>query len=119
MQTTDVGPLFFATARFETNLDRLPLLGTLPAQQTDPPYRRGAAVFLRIPLTKFGGFVGLWGRPVTDPDSALMEAIAGEGFALDDEIDEEDKRTVRTLVADHAQNWDDEWTILNVLGLDQ
>lgn len=119
MQTFDIGPLFFSPARFETNLARMPLFGTLPSQETEPPYRCSTVLFARIPFTKFGGFVGWWVKSKTDPDSALMKIIAAEGFDLDDEIDDEDKRTVRALVANHAEDWDDEWKILNMLGLDE
>lgn len=91
--------------------------GTLPSQETEPPFRTGSVVFARIPFTKFGGFIGWWGSPATNPDEALMQIIAGEGFDLDDEIDEDDKRTVRQIVAQHAEDWDDEWQILNMLDL--
>lgn len=119
MQTIDIGPFFFAPAQFQTNLDSMPFVGTLPSQETEPPYRCSTVLFVRIPFTRYGGFVGWWSNPSGDPDQALLDAIAGEGFDLDDEIDEEDKRTVRALVSQHAKDWDDEWTILGYLGLDE
>ena len=119
MKTNDIGPLFFAPAKFQTNLDRLPLFGTLPSQESEPPYRRATTLFARIPYTDKGIIVGWWRRSKTDPDSALMNAIAGAGFDLDDQIDEEDKRTVREIVAEHSNgDLDDEWQIINMLGLE-
>lgn len=119
MNTFDIGPVFIAPARFVTNLERLPLFGTLPSQETEPPYRHATAFFARIPFTPFGAFLGVWKKTGYSADTALMHAIAGAGFDLDEEIDDADKRTVRELVADYAEgDLDTEWEIVNYLGLD-
>lgn len=118
MNTFDIGPLFVAPARFVTNMARVPLLGSLPAQETEPPFRHATALYFRVPLTEFGGIFGIWRKTKQDPETALMAAIGGDGFDLYDETEEDNKRTVRERVAEYANgDLDTEWEIVNYLGL--
>jgi len=72
---------------------------------------------IRVPFTRYGIVVGFWRRSGLDVDDALMEAISGYGIDLDEEIDEDDRRTVRELIADHIEDPGDEWEIVNMLGV--
>lgn len=118
-QTYDLGRLFLATAIFKTSSGaRPPLVGLLPSQEVEEPYRHSLTAFLRVPLTTRGVLLGWWRDSLLDPDSALMQAISGHGLDLDDEIDEHDRRTVRDLVANHTDDVGQEWQVLNSIGME-
>lgn len=115
-KTTDIGPLFFQWIRLNS---KAPLLHTAPVQMTEDPYHSATALIVRPPFLRTGLVLGLWRKSGLDEEEALLNALSGKGLDLYDEdlADPEVRRTVRENIAKHSNSLDEEWTIINALGL--
>lgn len=70
--THDAGRLYATHMRYLTRKG-MPLLERGWSNEIEHPFRRGRCLVLRIPFTKFGIVMGLWGRP-GDEDTRLQDA---------------------------------------------
>lgn len=118
MKTHDVGRLFWQR---------------LPIQPGTPFYHRATTIEIEEPFRKSSTHIfrysknyaiGLgWWHPGQweSEDDALIAAIQGESLGDFDEpeLSSEVKDKVRSLVAEHAIDLDDEWTLTNYLGLEK
>lgn len=72
-ETHDLGRLYLTHMRYLTRKG-MPLAERGWSTEVEDPFRRGRCLVLRVPFTKFGIVLGLWGR-AGDEDSRLAEAI--------------------------------------------
>lgn len=115
-QTFDIGPLFFQVLELRPG----PLLHTGVSQEIEEPYRRSDVLVVRIPFTGRGIAVGWWKESGFDEVQALETAIAGHGLdVFDIDLEDEDVRDqIRANVAKNSSSLDEEWQILNALGVE-
>lgn len=72
-ETHDLGRAYLTHMRY-LHRKRLDFFEVGTTHEIEHPYRKGRCLVFRIPFTKFGIVLGLWGRP-GDEDSRLAEAI--------------------------------------------
>lgn len=71
-ETHDLGNLYVTTVQF---LDKAsPWIDKGWSDETEEPYRHGKCLVFRVPLTRLGFAVGLWGPP-GDEQETLSRAI--------------------------------------------
>lgn len=128
-RTHDLGPFFYHLCRFSSE-HRVPLAGRIPSQEINPPFRSSNARFLRLPFTlglrasvtqfPLGIVWGVWRYSEVDEEQALMVAMSGYGLDIYDDIDLTDSETraeIRANIAEHTDSWDEEWEVINMLGV--
>lgn len=72
-ETHDLGRLYVTHLNYLTR-KHMPFFERGWTVEVDGKFRRGSSLVFRLPFTKFGIVLGLWGRP-GDEDSRLQEAI--------------------------------------------
>lgn len=116
-RTHDVGPLFFHVVRIETGT---PLFHRGTTQEISPPFRCSRPLCIRIPGLRCL-VVGWWhDSGIEFEEEAVLKALDGFGIEFDWEQDLEDNdvvQMIRERVADHAGDVDEEWTILEAVGM--
>ena len=99
---------------------RVPVLGRIPSQEIEPPFRRANSFFFRFPFTTFGIIFGWWKDTDLSEEEAILLAMSGYGLDLyDEDLENDDTRDlIRRNIADNVEDIDDEWQIVQALGLD-
>jgi|GEM_PF-3781976 len=117
MRAITLGKLYIHPMRLPIGRQRFNAAST---QETKPPYRRGKGFMIRI----FGDWriaVGIWTKKIPDEETALMLAMNARRddlFGPDGKIAERFvRRAALEKVAAHADGLDDEWRIVDALGL--
>lgn len=118
MKTHDVGRLFSVRLAIKPGT---PLYHRAPTIEIEEPFRKATTHIFRYSKNYAIGF-GWWqpGQWESDED-ALIAAIQGEslGDFEEPELSEDVKDKVRTLVAEHAIDVDDEWQLISYLGVEK
>jgi hypothetical protein len=110
-ETHDVGSLFFwSTIRLKRGSE---IYHAFPTHEIDPPYRWAVSHIFRIPFTTFGISVGHWHSATRTEEQAMLEALSGREV----DTDEITKQKAREVVTDKSIDLDDEWKIVDALGL--
>lgn len=114
-QTHDFGPLFFTTL----DLVPGPLLHSGWSQEVEPPFRASRVIVIRLPFLNKGLALGWWRKTGMDEEEALLAAMSGYGLDLyDADLDDPGVRQkIRENIAQHADDVDDEWTIMQAMGV--
>lgn len=119
--TRDLGRLFFRFARLHTLTGKRPaLMGLIPSQETDEPFRMGAGIYIRLPFSNLALVLGIWMDSGFGEDEALYNAMSGRGFEVygADVVDLSDpdvRDAVRRTIAENSKDLDEEWTVGQVL----
>lgn len=121
--THDFGRLFVQPLRLQKTSRRVHLA---PTQEVDPPFRRSKGLVLRLRGER-GVVLGWWRKSGLDEDAALLAALMIPGYNTMEqrtfEYDEEhlmsEKDKARSQVASNSLDLDDEWALLQTLGLDE
>lgn len=120
-QTHDLGPFFFHFGKFISLDDtHIPLLGRLPSQEIEPPFRNSQAFFARLPIVNIGVVFGKWRATGLDEEAALLAATSGYGLDVYDDVDLTDpdvRAAVRANIAAKVEDWDEEWEVINAFGV--
>lgn len=86
-----------------------------PTFEIDSKLRWGISHIFRFPLTTLGVFFGKWQTTTSgSEEEAILKALSGRAV----EEDEWTKQQARTTVAKHSTSLDDEWKLVNILGLE-
>jgi len=111
-----VGPFYFQILRLERGTDLIHIADT---QEVLYPYRMGKALVLRI--GGIGFVAGIWVGAAEDEDLAMALAIKARPDQLfDDEgrlLDRFERQQMRKDVARSVTSLDEEWKIVDALGL--
>jgi hypothetical protein len=117
-QTRDIGPFFAHTIYLDPL--KAPRFQDGNTQETDEPFRRSKSrVILLRRKTGRALVLGKWVHTGFEEEEALLRAFTHEGFGgieiPDYRPGEED--AARAVIARHATDLDDEWNIIEHLGL--
>ncbi len=130
--THDIGSFFWFLGHLETSDGtRSALVGRLPSQEVEPPFRQSVATYVRLPFTKRCLVIGQWrDSGITEEEDAFLRATYGSEYVLyesgefkidvSSDIDltnEEVKEQVRRKIANHVSDPSDEWQVIDMLGL--
>lgn len=115
-QTADIGPLFFQVLKLNRNA---PVLHSGKSQEVDEPFRTSVVKIVRIPLTGIGIAVGWWQQTGFNEEQALIAAVDGFGLDLyDTDLDDPEVRDqIRENIARRTDDLDQEWMIMDALGV--
>lgn len=103
--------LYWGTIRLRR---RTELYHANPTFEIDEKLRWGISHILRFPLTPFGVFIGKWQSTRSgSEEEAILKALSGRDL----KEDEWTKRQALTSVAKNSTSLDDEWKMVDVLGL--
>lgn len=114
-QTLDIGPLFVHMLKVRPG----PLIHFGSSQEVERPYRHSRVVVMRLwPLRRALAF-GWWRDTGLTEEQALTKALQGYGIDLynEDVTNPEVRAIIRENVAKVSETVDDEWLILDALGL--
>lgn len=114
--TKDFGRFF---VQFVSLIETAPLFHTATAQAIEPPYRSSKVAIFRIPRTGWAIALGWWRDSGLNEEQALLAAMEAKGLDLYDvDLDDDSVRAaVRENIAAHSESWDEEWEIINMLGV--
>ncbi len=107
-------PLFWSIIRLRK---RTELYHAYPTHEIDPPYRWATSHIIRIPFTTFGITFGRWHTATRTEEEAILAGLAGR-VVEDTEEQETVKQRAREIVAMNSNSLDDEWKLVNILGLE-
>lgn len=117
MRAITLGKIYIHPMRLPIGRQRFNIATT---QETSPPYRRGKGLMIRV----FGDWrvaIGVWTKSIPDEETALMLAMHGRVDKTMFEDGRLAERFVRKAalekVAANADSLDDEWRIVDALGL--
>lgn len=86
MRTFDLGPLYVAAQVLPGRVG-IRLAARSVSAETEPPYRRGSCLLVRLPRTRLVLVLGWWSNPSDDvQDDVLAEAL-GYRTVEEDELD--------------------------------
>lgn len=108
------GGLFWSTIRLNKGSE---LYHAFPTHEIDPPFRWAVSRIFRIPLTSFGFTFGRWHTTTRTEEQAILAGLAGREV-LDPQEQEKVKQKAREVVATNADSLDDEWKLINILGIE-
>lgn len=88
---TDLGPHFYAQ-KLWWHTENPPLAYVTHTTETEPPYRLGKCVVLRLPFTKRALALGAWVGEAEHEEDALLRSMdarvtRSNGVVLDEEVD--------------------------------
>ncbi len=106
--------LFWGTIRLRK---RTELYHANPTHEIDPPFRWAVSHIFRIPFTTIGFTFGRWHAATRTEEEAILAGLAGR-VVEDTQEQEKVKQRAREIVATHSNSLDDEWKLVNVLGLE-
>lgn len=86
-----------------------------PTHEVDFPYRWGISHIFRVPFTTLGFMFGKWNMAQRTEEQAVLAGLAGREVAGEDLETVKDR--ARKAVAENAIDLDDEWKIVDILGL--
>lgn len=86
-----------------------------PTFEIDSKLRWGISHIYRLPFTTLGVFIGKWKTTTSgSEEEAILKALAGRDL----KEDEWTRQQARTSVARGSTSLDDEWKLVNILGLE-
>lgn len=114
--TRDFGRLFFHVVDLQPG----PFLHTAPTQEIEEPFRSSTSLIVRFWPGK-GLVIGWWRDSGMDEEEALLAALDGWGVDLYDADleDEETRQTIRENIASKVDTLDEEWLIIDALGVSE
>lgn len=80
-----IGPLYVDKVSYNI-VGKKPLSEIGWSFEIEEPFRKGKCLVIRIPFTTLGLALGVWGKPVDNPDEALQKALMSR--VLEVELDE-------------------------------
>jgi len=113
--TFDVGPLFFHLV----SLEPAPLVHFGQSQEITRPYRSSPVVIFRLFPFHVGLVMGWWRNGGLTEEQALSKAMQAYGIELfsGDIDDPEVRASIRENIAKATHTVEDEWLIVEALGL--
>lgn len=114
-QTFDVGRLFLHVLKVEPG----PLVHFGTSQEIERPFRRSRVVVVRLWPLRRALAIGWWRKTGFTEEQALTKALQGYGIDLynEDVTNPETRAVIRENVAKVSKTFDDEWLIVDTLGL--
>lgn len=87
----EIGDRFYTQSLF-WHIDRPPLVHLTKTSETEPPFRVGTSLVLRVPFTKRAFVLGAWTSKAPTEEEALLNSMGarvtkGNGTVLDGEVD--------------------------------
>lgn len=102
---------YWITLRLQKGSD---LYHAHPTNEIDPPYRWGVSHIFRIPFTTYGIAFGRWHATHDSEEQALLASLSGREMI---DATEFEKARARQAAARGAVDLDDEWKIVDALGV--
>ncbi len=89
-----------------------------PTFEIDKKLRWGISHIFRIPFTTLGFYIGRWQQTRSgSEEEAILQALSGR-VVEDPQEQEKVKQKAREVVAMNSNSLDDEWKLVNLLGIE-
>lgn len=114
-ETFDIGRLFLHLLKVEPG----PLVHLGSSQEIERPYRHSRVLVVRLWPLRRAVALGWWHDTGLTEEEALTRALQGYGIHLygEDVTNPETRAVIRENVAKVSETLDDEWLIVDTLGL--